>query len=194
MCAQAVSEQELLMSSSTTYSHEMIIRDVVYYLHECAEYHSIAYDLDWTPLLGPYWAYLADEDPLARHGTTLILIGMLREWLSHAGFPFGTSPDGICSHSFPAYLAHLIAAYEQPKPVSDPAIRRLYEVALSLCVRLQREGLLTQHIADLSPDLLAWLAAYGAREDQDPSATDWPSAYTELYEAFVQPCFALRST
>jgi hypothetical protein len=176
-----------------SYSHEMIIRDVVYYLHECAEYRSIAYDLDWTPLLGPYWAYLGDEDTLVGQGATLIVIGMLREWLSHAGFPFGTSPEGVCVHPFPACLSHLIAAYEHPDTASDPAGRRLCEVALSLCVQLQRDGALTKRITDLSPDLLAWLAAYGAREEQGQSPTDWPSVFTELYETYVRPYFALRS-
>jgi hypothetical protein len=182
------------MSDALEYSQQMIMRDVVYYLHECAEYRSIAYDLDWTPLLGPYWAYLADEDTLVRHGTTLIVIGMLREWRSGAGVPFGTSAEGVCAHPFPAYLSHLIAAFDHPDAGSDPAGRRLYEVALSLCVHLQREGALTRHITDLSPELPAWLAAYGTQEDQDQSATGWPSVYTELYEAFVRPYFAQRST
>ena len=182
------------LSDALSYSYEMIIRDVVYYLHECAEYRSIAYDLDWTPLLGPYWAYLADEELLVRHGTTLIVIGMLREWLSHAGFPFGTSPEGVCTHPFPDYLSHLIAAYDHPDTATDPAGQRLYTVALSLCVQLQREGALTRQITDLSPELLAWLAAYGARGEPDPSPLDWPSVFTELYETVVRPYFALRST
>jgi hypothetical protein len=124
----------------------------------------------------------------------LIFIGMLREWLSHAGSPFGTAPEGICTHPFPTYLAQLIIAYDQPDTAFDLGERRLYTVALSLCVRLQREGALIKRIADLSPDLLAWLAVYGAREEQGLSPTDWPSVYTELYEAFVRPYFAFRST
>ena len=104
-----------------SYTHEMIIRDVVYYFHECAAYQSIAYDLDYTPLLGPYWEYFDDEEELVREGTLLIFIGMLREWLSHAGFPFGTSPDGVCAHPLPSYLTSLIAAYERAHSAQDPA-------------------------------------------------------------------------
>jgi hypothetical protein len=124
----------------------------------------------------------------------LIFIGMLREWRSHAGFPFGTSPEAVCAHPFPAYPSHVIAAYDQPDTASDPAGRRLYDVALSLCVLLQREGILSERIPDLSPDLLIWLATYGARGDQDRSPAAWSTVYTELYEAYVRPYFTQRST
>src|SRR5262249_35008731 len=115
-------------------------------------------------------------------------------------FPFGTSPEGICAHPVPTYLAHLSCppilptshrCYEQSNTASDPVGRRLYAVALSLCIRLQRDGMLTKRATHVSPNLLAWLAAHGARGVQDLAPTDWASAFTELYETAVRPYFTL---
>jgi len=197
-----------LQEAQESYPHELVIRDVVYYFHECAAYRNIAYDLDYTPLLGPYWAYFEDEEELVRQGTMLLFIGMLREWLMGAGMPFGTSPDGVSAHPLRSFLASLLAAYEGARSAPDAhdapdtpgGAGYLYAVAISLCTQLYREAEVWWQRVDVPADLIARLQAYG-----DPigkcrpvetygDTVEWDEVFADLYERYVRPYFVARAT
>lgn len=180
------------MESVETYTHEMIIRDVVYYYHECSAYLGVAYDLDYTPLLGPYWAYFGDDDDLVKDGTMLLFIGMLREWDSGAGVPFGRGADGQAVHPFPAYLASLLDVYEASCRLPGTPRRDLYEVALSLCAQLDHDGAIAGWYPDLAPDSLGRLRSLVDAGQLFRPTERWGVVYGELYAKYIRPYYIAR--
>ena len=175
----------------TTYNDEMIVRDIVYFYHECSNYHSIAADISyWSVYRGPYYKHFTDADPFLRQGAVLIFIGFLADWHSGSGFAFVTS-KGRTVHPFGKYLASILNAFSVSDQDAQSTFHTPLTFAISFLLLLDAMGEIEKRLPTLNRELLQRLRMSIPENSMDQGGA-WIPQYGQLYSDFIRPYFEER--